>query len=160
MVHQAEVNTNGHGKPREPNVAASFTGLAHDAIELAELQARLLKLDAQAAARNSGIGAGLAVVGVCLLLGCVPVALVALGEWFVLQFEWTRASAYAAAAAIGLAAAGGAAAAAWLRVRTALASLQRSRDELNRNLAWIKSSLKRGKTTTSPPPRTYEQPTN
>jgi hypothetical protein len=93
MVHQAEVNANGHAKPREPNVAASFTGLAHDAIELAELQAKLLKLDAQAAARNSGIGAALAVVGVCLLLGCVPVALLALGEWCVAEFDWSRAPA-------------------------------------------------------------------
>jgi uncharacterized membrane protein YciS (DUF1049 family) len=147
MVHQAEVNTNGHAKPREPNVAASFTGLAHDAIELAELQARLLKLDAQAAARNSGIGAALVVVGVCLLLGCVPVALLAFGEWFVVQFDWSRGTAYAAAAAIGLALSAVAATAAWMRVRTALASLQRSRDELNRNLAWIKANLKRDKPT-------------
>jgi uncharacterized membrane protein YciS (DUF1049 family) len=149
MVHQAEVNTNGKAKAT-PNVAASFTGLAHDAIELAELQAKLLKLDAQAAARNSGIGAALAVVGVCLLLGCVPVALLALGEWCVAEFDWSRAAAYAAAAAIGLALSAICATAAWMRVRTALASLQRSRDELNHNLAWIKAHLKRDKPAGSP----------
>lgn len=143
MVHQAEVNTNGKAKPAAPNVAASFTVLAHDAIELAELQAKLLKLDAQAAARDSGMSIALLVVGACLLLGCVPVALVALGEWFVVQFGWPRSGAYGAVAAIGLVLSVGASVAAWYRLRSAGAALQRSRDELNRNLAWIKSNLKR-----------------
>jgi Putative Actinobacterial Holin-X, holin superfamily III len=144
MVHQAEVNTNGTAKRAAPNVRESFSGLAHDAIELAELQTRLLKLDAQAAARNGGTSLVLGVLGVCLLLGCVPVALVALGELFVAQFEWTRAASYAAAAAIGLALSAGAGFAAWRRIRSATKALQRSRDELNRNIAWIKSNLKRG----------------
>ena len=143
MVHQAEVNTNGRSKPSAAKVAESFTGLAHDAIELAELQARLLKLDAQAAVRNGGTSVALAVLGVCLLLGCVPVALIALAELFVAQFDWPRAGAFAASAAIGLAFSAGAAYAAWIRVQTALTALQRSRDELNRNIAWIKSNLKR-----------------
>jgi Putative Actinobacterial Holin-X, holin superfamily III len=145
MVHQAEVNSNGKARSAEPNVAASFSGLAHDAIELAELQAKLLKLDVQSVARNGGMSIALVVVGVCLLLGCVPVALMALAEVFVAHWAWTPAAAYGAAAAIGLALSAGAAVAAWFRVRTALASLQRSRDELNRNIAWIKSNLKRDK---------------
>jgi hypothetical protein len=143
MVHQAEVNPNGQAKAAEPNVAESFTGLAHDAIELAELQAQLLKLDVQAAARNGGMSVALFVGGACLLLGSVPVALAALAEVFVARWDWTQAGAYGAAAAIGLAISAAVGAGAWLRVRSALASLQRSRDELNRNIAWIKSNLKR-----------------
>jgi len=143
MVHQAEVNPNGEAHSAEPNVAASFSGLAHDAIELAELQTQLLKLDVQAAARNGGMSVALMVVGACLLLGCVPVALMALAEVFVARWAWTPAAAYGTAAAIGLATSAAAGAAAWYRVRSALASLQRSRDELNRNIAWIKSNLKR-----------------
>jgi hypothetical protein len=150
MVHQAEVDTNGRTKSESPNVAQSFSGLAHDAIELAELQTRLLKLDAQAAVRNSGRSAALAVVAACLLLGCVPVALVALAELFFAQFGWPRAGALAAAAGIGLAFSAGAGFAAWRRIRSALASLDRSRDELNRNLAWIKSNLKRDKSQREP----------
>ena len=144
MVHQTKVNPNGHATD-QPNVAASFSGLAHDAIELAELQAQLLKLDAQAAARDGGRSIALGVLAVCLLLGCVPVALLSLAEGFAAQYGWTRAAALGAAAAIGLAISALAGAAAWYRVRTAFASLQRSRDELNRNIAWIKSNLKRGK---------------
>jgi hypothetical protein len=149
MVHQTEVNSNGKAKAAEPNVesniTASFSGLAHDAIELAELQAQLLKLDVQAAGRNGGISAALLVVGACLLLGCVPVALAALAEGFIAQWAWTRAGAYGTAAAIGLAVSAVAGAAAWYRVRSALAALHRSRDELNRNIAWIKSNLRRDK---------------
>ena len=152
MVHQAEVNTstNGKAKAADPNVAASVTSLAHDAIELAELQLKLLKLDAQAAARNGGMSIALVVVGICLLLGCVPVALFALAELFVAQFGWTRAAAFAASAAVGLALSAGTGTAAWLRVKSALASLERSREELNRNIHWIKSNLKRDKTPSHP----------
>jgi hypothetical protein len=113
------------------------------------LQAQLLKLDVQAAARNGGLSVVLLVVGACLLLGCVPVALAALAEVFVAQWGWTRAGAYGAAAASGLAVSAAAGAAAWVQVRSALASLQRSRDELNRNFAWIKSNLNRDKPTSS-----------
>jgi Putative Actinobacterial Holin-X, holin superfamily III len=144
MVHQAEVNTNGKAKAAERNVAASFTDLAHNAIELAELQAKLLKLDAQAASRNGGMSFAMLIVGVVLLLGCMPVALVALGEVFIAQWDWTRAAAYGAAAAIGIVLSAGAVAMAWYRLRAALAALERSRCELARNIAWIKWNLKRG----------------
>jgi hypothetical protein len=148
MVYQADVKTNGKAQPdtdARVDVTASVTGLAHDAIELAELQVRLLKLDVRSAARNGQRGLALGVGGVCLLLGCVPVALLALAEVFVAQFGWSQAAALGAAAAIGLAASAVAAAAAWQRMRAGLSSLERSRDELNRNIAWIKSQLNRDK---------------
>jgi hypothetical protein len=159
MVHQAEI-TNGKAKAADPNVAASVTSLAHDAIELAELQAKLLKLDAQAAARNGGMSIALLVIGVCLLLGCVPVALIALAEVFAGQLGWSRAAAFAASATVGLLLSAGIGAAAWLRVKSALSALQRSRDELNRNITWIKNNLKRGKPghpPASPAPRSYSE---
>jgi len=136
------MNTNGRSD-NEPNVAAGVRGLAHDAIELAELQAKLLALDVKVASRQARISLILGVVGVCLLLGCIPVALYALAEVFVAQFGWSQAAALAAAAAIGLAASALAGAVAWRRLRSGLASLQRSREELNRNIAWIKSNLRR-----------------
>jgi len=147
MVHQTKVNTNGKANAADPNVAASFSSLAHDAVELAELQAQLLKLDVQAAARYGGMSIILLVVGACLLLGCVPVALAALAEMFVAHYGWSQAGALGAAAAVGLAISAVAGAAAWYRLRKALQSLQRSRGELNRNIAWLKSNLKRDKAT-------------
>lgn len=145
MVHQADVNTNGKSKRAEPNVAASFSELTHDAIELAELQAQLLKLDVQTAVHNTGISLRLMIVGACLLLGCVPVALTAIAELLIAQAGWSRAASFAAAAAIGLVLSAAAGAPAWRRVQQALAALRRSSDEFNRNLAWIKTNLKRDK---------------
>ncbi len=145
----AQIQTNGKAKADRPNVRESLTGLAHDAIELAELQAQLLKLDARAAARSGGMSIAISIGGACLLLGCVPVALLALAEVLVAQWGWSREGALGAAAAIGLALSAGAGAAAWLWIRSALSSLQRSRDELNRNIAWIKANLKRDRSQNS-----------
>lgn len=144
MVHQAEVNTNGKAQAT-PNVAASFSHLAHDAIELAELQAKLLKLDAQVAARNGGMSIALLVVAACLLLGCMTIALVALAEFLAAEFDWSRAGAFAASAAVGFALSGIVGTAALFRIKSALAALERSRDEFNRNTAWIKANLKQWK---------------
>lgn len=137
------MNTNGHTTDTAPNVAAGVRSLAHDAIELAELQGQLLVLDAKIASRQAWIGLALVVVAACLLLGAMPVALYALAELFVAQLEWPRAAALATSAAIGLALSAIAVAAAWRRLKVALASLRRSREELSRNVAWIKSNLRR-----------------
>jgi lysylphosphatidylglycerol synthetase-like protein (DUF2156 family) len=136
-------HTNGRATGEEPNVAASVSELAHDAIELAELQAQLLVLDVKTAAFETRTSLVLVIVAASLLLGCIPVALFALAEVFVVQLEWSRSVALAVAAVVGLALCGGCVAVAWSRFQVGLQSLKRSREELQRNLAWIKSNLKR-----------------
>lgn len=138
------MNTNGHAT-KDPDVAASFSGLAHDAIELAELQAQLLAMDAKAASRAARTSAVLGVVATCLLLGAVPVMLLAVGETFAALFGWARWVAMSAAAVLGLALSAAAGVGAWFRLRTGLASFKRSREELRYNVAWIKTNLKRNK---------------
>ena len=138
------MNTNGH-TTREPNVAASFSGLAHDAIELTELQAQLLVMDAKAASRAARTSAILGIVATCLLLGAVPVMLLAIGETLAAVFDWPRWVAMSVAAVIGLLLSGAAGAAAWFRLWSGLASFKRSREELSHNIAWIKANLKRNK---------------
>jgi hypothetical protein len=137
------MNTNGRSTENDPNVTAGVRGLAFDAVELAELQGQLFVLDVKIASRQARIGLVFGTIGVCLLLGCIPVALFALAEVFVARLGWSQAAALAVAAAIGLAASAVAGAVAWRRLRAGLASLQRSRDELNRNITWIKSNLRR-----------------
>lgn len=136
------MNTNGRVRDSEPNVAASFSELAHDAIELAELQVQLFSMDIQAATRRSRASFLLGVVGVCLLLGAVPVILLAIGEVFAERWGWSRAGGYALAAGLGIVASIGLSAAAWYSFRSGIDTMKRSRDELNRNLAWLKSSLR------------------
>ena len=142
MDSQAKVSTNGKPAPAEPNVAQSFSGLAHDAIELAELQAQLFALDATSASREARTSLGLTIASACLLLGCVPVALLALAEVFIAKFEWSRAAAMSAAAGIGLLLSAITIAVAWYHMRHGIDALKRSRDELRRNLDWVKSNLK------------------
>ena len=150
------MNTNGHATKQpeerttrgESGAGASFSSLAHDTIELAELQAQLLVLDVKTATLEARTSLVLLVVAACLLLGCIPVALFALAELSVAQFEWSRPAAFTVAAIVGLALSGAAVATAWSRLQIGLQSLKRSREELQRNLTWIKSNLKRTKTHT------------
>jgi hypothetical protein len=134
--------TNGRVREKEPNVATSMSELTHDVIELAELQAQLLTLDLKSVTRQSRTSILLSVVGICLLVGTVPDLLLAIGEYFVEQHGWTHAAGYGLAAAISILASAVLLGLGWNRFQSGLKSLHRSRDELRRNIAWIKSSLR------------------
>ena len=136
------MSTNGRVRDEEPNVATSFAGLAHDVIELGELQAQLFAHDVKSTTQKTRTSLLLSVVGACVLLGSIPVLLYALAEVFVEQFGWSQSAGFAVAALIGIGASAALLAAAWNRLSVGLHSMQRSRDELNRNIAWIKSSLR------------------
>jgi hypothetical protein len=150
------MSTNGRVRDEEPNVATSFSGLAHDVIELGELQAQLFVHDVKSTTQKTRTSLLLSVVGACVLLGSVPVLLFALAELFVEQFGWPRSAGFAVAAVVGIAASAGILAAAWNRLSVGLHSMQRSRDELSRNIAWIKSSLRSQSSTKPDLNRTYK----
>ena len=141
------MNTNGRARDEEPNVATSFTGLAHDVLELGELQTQLFVHDVKCTTQKTKTSLLLAVVCACVFLGSVPVLLFALGELITEQTGWPRSAGLAIAAFVGIAVSAGLLLASWNRLSAGLSSLQRSRDEFSRNIAWIKSSLR------SPPPR-------
>jgi hypothetical protein len=136
------MNTNGRTRNDEPSMATSFAGLTHDVIELAELQAQLLALDVKSTSQKARISLVLAVSGICILLGTVPVALFTLAELLNGPAGWSRPAAFGMATLVGVLVSGGILVAAWLRMRSGIVTMQRSRDELNRNIAWIKSSLR------------------
>jgi uncharacterized protein YqgC (DUF456 family) len=136
------MNTNGRSRPSEPSVTTSFAGLTHDVIELAELQAQLFAVDVKHTSKNAKSSLVMAVIGICTLLGSVPVALIALAELLVEKLEWTRAAGHGAATLVGLLVSIAILGAAWAQFRSGFSALQRSREELNRNIAWIKSSLR------------------
>jgi Putative Actinobacterial Holin-X, holin superfamily III len=91
----------------------------------------------------------LGVIGACVLLGSVPVLLFALGELIAERTGWPLSGGLAVAAVVGIAASAAILAAGWNRLSVGLSSMQRSRDELSRNIAWIKSSL-RSQSSTKP----------
>jgi len=137
------MNTNGRIPTDEPNVVTSFSGLAHDVIEMAELQAQLLSLDVNSTGRNARGAFVLTVVGASFLLSSISVGLFAVAQFLVENLGWSQSAGDFVAALIGIAAGGAVLAGAWYRWQSGLSSLTRSRDELSRNIAWVKSSLRR-----------------
>jgi uncharacterized membrane protein YqjE len=136
------MNTNGRSRNDEPGVAPSVSELTHDVIELAELQAQLFALDVKNTSAKTKTSLLLAVVGVCVLLGSIPVALFALAELLHEQLEWSAAASFGVATLVGVLVSACILAAAWVKFKTGLDTLRRSREELSRNIAWVKSSLR------------------
>ncbi len=131
---------------RESPAAAvrhGVAGVLHDALTLAELQFKLLAIDAQQASRR--VVAPLALLGAAGVFGAsaLPLLLIALAQLLRDQAGWPPALATLTAVGVGVIAAGLLAFFGYLGLRRCLAPLQRSRDEFNRNVAWLKSTLKR-----------------
>ncbi len=134
--------TNGRAHSKEPNVATSFSELAHDVIELTELQAQLMVLDVKSATQKTRTSVILGVTAFCMLLGSIPVALFALARLFVLWFDWPQWAGFGLSAIVGLVISGCIGTGAWFRFKSGPGTMERSREELSRNIAWIKSSLR------------------
>ena len=133
---------NGRYRVQMPPVAESVSGLTHDMIELGELQAHLLMAELKKSSEKTRICLIFAIVGICLLLASIPVALFALAEILVEQLDWSRSAGFGVAALVGLLVSGVSFGSAYAIVRSGLFSLQRSREEFNQNIAWIKSTLR------------------
>jgi hypothetical protein len=72
----------------------------------------------------------------------MPVALITVAYVFIQELEWSPLGAYALATLIGIILSGSILAAAWMKLQSGMEVLERSREELGRNIAWIKSSLR------------------
>lgn len=158
---KASSSTNGqpHSESRRTGKSgSSFASLAHDALELGELQLRLAKLDAVENARKLRSTAILALVGILTLLASLPVGLISLGEWLAAEYDWTKASALFVAAGCGFVAAALLFGLAYYKLRQGFATWQRSTEELERNVQWLKQTLKPGSQTQTP--TSTNQPTS
>lgn len=145
MVRQTAVNGTPPETPGEPpfatvgDVGAHATGLVHDIITLIELQFKLLYIDVREVLSRATGGVVLLAALVAVLLGCVPVLLVATAELLVQKAGWGRPPAYflvagtagAIAVVVGLMTV--------RRLRSVGAVLARSHAELLRNLEFAKS---------------------
>jgi hypothetical protein len=143
MADQATVNR-GNGVPINAPATAVVSNLAefgNDFATLAELQAKLAAIDLKESAGRAAVPAGLLAGALVLLLGSVPVLLIGVAELIVrftsighdLALLLTAGGAIVVAGAIGALAAP--------RLRKSFESLQRSREELARNVSWIKTVL-------------------
>jgi cytochrome bd-type quinol oxidase subunit 1 len=155
MDGEKKMNHNGRLRTKIPDVAGSVSELTHDVIELSELQAKLLVLDIKRSSRRTRSCLILAVVGICFLLGTIPVALAALAQLLVEQLDWTQSAAFGVAALVGLGLAAIAAGIAWGILKSGLISLERSREEFARNFDWLKSTLKNRGQSAADTPHSY-----
>jgi len=135
--------TNGKPQIKETHMAASFSELARDVVELTELQGKLVAIDAVTAWQRMKGGLLLVVVGACVLLACLPIVLL-IGAYALIEFAgWSHTAGMAVAGGGGLVIASMLLAVAYYRLKTMLEPFNRSREELSDNLAWLKAKLQR-----------------
>jgi len=146
MDHQATVMTtvtNGHESAPAKGMTRNVSELASDVASLAELQTRLLVVDAKESVRRLIPPVVLGALGLALLLGSIPVLLMGVAQLLVYAGLGPAASLFIAFA-IGALIAGLSLLAAWLLLRDSFSTFERSREEFQKNLAWIKDALKQG----------------
>jgi hypothetical protein len=139
MVDQTTMNRRF---PRQTHIRANLAGLAHDALTLAELQVQLLSVDLRDARRGAATALALVLAGGVLALGCVPLLLLGGAQLLVERAHWPESGAYAAVGVLAAAAAVLVLRMGWRRTTRALATVQRSREELLETVRWLKESLK------------------
>ncbi len=139
MVQQTKVaGRNGAPEIESDGLARDVGSFANDVLTLAELQAQLLAADVQECRQRVLVPSLVLLCGLALGLACFPIALVTLALGLVLFLE---TSLFTALLIVVVAAAIGSALLCifgWIHVRQRAAVLRRSRDELVRNLSWIK----------------------
>jgi hypothetical protein len=113
-------------------------------------------LDVKKSAEKAKLCVILGIVAACLLLASIPVALFALGYLLYEQLQWSMAASMGVAALVGFMLCGIVGGVAYALVQNGVVTMDRSRDELRRNIAWLKSTLRnQGKQHASERPINY-----
>jgi hypothetical protein len=135
----------GNGR-RIPEATAGMgenvANLAHDFVALGELQAKLLMLDLKEGSQQAINYGMLALGAAALLLGTIPVLLLAIGTLFAQWTELPLAVGWLIISAVAIVLG---AVCVWVglsHIREATKVLQRSRDELRENVDWIKRVIR------------------
>jgi predicted nucleotidyltransferase len=135
------------------NVVAKGMGeLTHDIVSLAELQFELFRIDCRDGIRRILIPAALLLFAGIVAVGTVPIAMILVAEFLVQVAGLSRAAAFSIAALSGFIAAVTIGVVGWSYLRGVVRVFERSREELTRNMTWIKHALKR------PAPSESQQP--
>lgn len=135
-----------NGGPRvsiDPAVGVidNLTEFGNDVATLVELQAKLAALDLEETRRRATVPVVMLAVGVWVALGVVPVLLFGLAELLVLYAGLKLAWALLLVAGVTLAAVGAVAWFAIPAISRSMVSFRRSREELMRNISWVRTVL-------------------
>lgn len=123
-------------------VAKNVGSLTHDLITLAELQWELLQVDTSRSIRRLLILIVVGVVAAAMLVGCVPVALIALGYVLTEQFELSMSASMICSAGVGVVIGALLLLVAYLLSKQLTAGFDESKSEFAKNVQWLKSTLR------------------
>lgn len=115
--------------------------LLADVTELVELQARLTADDVRSTLAATVKPTLFVAIGIALLLGTVPVLLLALANVLVAQLQWSPAMAQFTCAGVALLLAISLGALAWQQFKRCASPLQRSLHEMEKNLETLREML-------------------
>jgi hypothetical protein len=150
------MNLRNESTPARPNGVAQDMGeLTHDIVSLAELQFELFRSDYRGGLKGLLIPIGLLLVAGMMAIGTAPIALILMAELLVQAAGLSRAAAFSIAALSGFIVAAALGVAGWSQIRGVGRVFERSREELTRNMTWIKHALKRPAPIEGPPPQDH-----
>lgn len=134
---------NGSTQSPPKGVAKGIGELTHDIVSLAELQFELLRIDCREGIRRILLPVALLLFAGIVAVATVPIALIFVAEFLVQTAGLSRAAAFSIAAMSGFIVAATIGVVGWSYLRGVVRVFERSREELTRNMTWIKNALKR-----------------
>lgn len=134
---------NGNGRSTAPPLVFSrnMSQLAHDVVELAELQSSLVRLELQGWWKQLIVPAVLLVVAIVIGLSCMPVLILSAAYGLQQATSLSLALCLLISGAVAAVLAAMIAWLGWAKLKAAQVPLSESRRELSRNIRWIKSVL-------------------
>ena len=145
-----------HNGSVPPNgVAKSMGELMHDIASLTELQFELFRIDCREGLKRLLIPVTLLLLAGIVAVGTVPVALILIAEVLAQVAGLSRPAAFSIAALSGLIVAAVLGVAGWSYIGGVARVFRRSREELSRNMTWIKHALERPAPTESAKPQDH-----
>jgi len=144
MVGETIMNRRNGSSSSPPNRVAKGMGeLTHDIVSLAELQFELFRIDCREGFKRILVPVAVLLVAAVVAVGTVPIALILVAEFLAQAAGLSRAAAFSIAALSGFIVAVAIGVVGWSCLRGVVRVFERSREELTRNMAWIKHALKR-----------------
>ena len=144
--------TNG-AVPYPPRVHKSFSKLAQHALDLAELQFKLFKVETKSAGRILWSTLIFAAIGFAVLVAVLPLALLGVAETLMQRYDWSRIEALFTVSGGGFLTSAVLISLGWWKFKECLNAWERSSSELARNIDWLKSTLKSEDQLSIPPTR-------
>ena len=140
MDNAPMIPTNSSRTSETETVSHGIGRVAHDIVTLAELQAQLFKNDLHEATHRFTRPCAIFTSGILLLLGTIPVALIAIALALIAA-GLTPLAAYASVGLAGLIVAAALALRGWQRLCAMPPAFTRSREELAHNIVLIKDAV-------------------